>query len=337
MLRLLTRRLLLLLFVVWGISLVTFMLARVVPTDPARLIAGPRASPEAVAVVRRDYGLDRPAVEQYIRYMAGLVSGDLGRSFTTKRPVTEDLRAFFPATVELALAALLIALLLGLPIGIIAALRRNSALDYVGRSFATFGLSLPPFWIGLLAQLVFYSGLTLLPIGARVSQDVAPPPTFTGLYTVDSLLAGQWATFLDALRHLVLPAVVLSFSTTAVFVRMVRTSLLEVLGQDYVRTARAKGLGERSVVMRHALRNALLPVLTLGGLQLGLLLSGTLLVESIFTWPGIGRYSAQAITGADYNGIMGVTIVIALIYLLVNTVVDLLHAWLDPRVHYRSN
>jgi peptide/nickel transport system permease protein len=337
MLRFLIRRLLLLLFVVWGISLVTFMLARVVPTDPARLIAGPRASPEAVAVVRRDYGLDRPAVEQYLHYMAGLVSGDLGRSFTTKRPVTEDLRAFFPATVELALAALLIALLLGLPIGIIAALRRNSAIDYAGRSFATFGLSLPPFWVGLLAQLVFYSGLTVLPIGARLSQDVAPPPMLTGLYAVDSLLASQWTTFLDVLRHLVLPAIVLSFSTTAVFVRLVRTSLLEVLGQDYVRTARAKGLGERSVVMRHALRNALLPVLTLGGLQLGLLLSGTLLVESIFTWPGIGRYSAQAITGADYNGIMGVTIVIALIYLLVNTVVDLLSAWLDPRVHYSSN
>ncbi len=337
MLSFLIRRLILLLFVVWGISLVTFMLARVVPTDPARLIAGPRAGPEAVAVVRRDYGLDRPAVEQYLRYMAGLSAGDLGRSFTTRRPVTEDLRAFFPATVELALAALLIALLLGLPIGIIAALRRNSTIDYAGRSFATFGLSLPPFWVGLLAQLVFYSGLTLLPIGARLSQDVLPPPTLTGLYTVDSLIAGQVATFLDALHHLVLPAIVLSFSTTAVFVRLMRTSLLEVLGQDYVRTARAKGLRERNVVMRHALRNALLPVLTLGGLQLGLLLSGTLLVESIFTWPGIGRYSAQAITGADYNGIMGVTIVIALIYLLVNTAVDLLSAWLDPRVHYSSN
>jgi peptide/nickel transport system permease protein len=334
MLRFLARRLLLLLFVVWGISLVTFLLARVVPTDPARLIAGPRAGPEAVAAVRRDYGLDRPAVEQYFRFMTSMLSGDLGRSFTTKRPVTEDLRAFFPATVELTLAALTIALLLGLPIGIIAALRRNSAADYAGRSIATLGVALPPFWIGLLAQLVFYSGLTLLPIGARLSQDVAPPPALTGLYTIDSLLAGQGATFLDALRHLILPAIVLSFSTTAVFVRLVRTSLLEVLGHDYVRTARAKGLRERSVVMRHALGNALLPVLTLGSLQLALLLSGTLLVESIFSWPGIGRYSAQAITGADYNGIMGVTIVIALIYLLVNTVVDLLYAWLDPRVHY---
>jgi peptide/nickel transport system permease protein len=337
MLRFLTRRLLLLLFVIWGISLVTFILARVVPTDPARLIAGPRAGPEAVAVVRRDYGLDRPAVEQYVRYMAGLLSGDLGRSFTTKRPVTQDLRAFFPATVELTLAALLFALLLGLPIGVIAAVRRNSALDYAGRSWAIFGLSLPPFWVGLLAQLIFYSGLTLLPVGSRLSQDVPAPPALTGLYTVDSLLTGQWATFVDALRHLIMPAVVLGFSTTAVFVRLVRTTLLEVLGHDYVRTARAKGLHERSVMLRHALRNALLPILTFGGLQLGLLLSGTLLVESIFTWPGIGRYSTQAIVGADYNGIMGVTIMIALIYLLVNTIVDLLYAWLDPRLHYGAN
>jgi len=334
MLHFLTRRLLLLLFVIWGISLVTFVLARVVPTDPARLIAGPRAGPAAVAVVRHDYGLDRPLVEQYLTYMAGLFSGDLGRSFTTKRPVTDDLRAFFPATVELTLASLLIALALGLPIGIVAAVRRNSALDYAGRSFATFGLSLPPFWIGLLAQLLFYSGLTLLPVGGRLGQDVLAPPALTGLYTIDSLLVGQFATFLDALRHLVLPAVVLSFSTTAVFVRLVRAALLEELRQDYVRTARAKGLRERSVVTRHALRNALLPVLTIGGLQLGLLLSGTLLVESIFSWPGIGRYSAQSIVGADYNGIMGVTIVLALIYLLVNTLVDLLYAWLDPRIHY---
>jgi peptide/nickel transport system permease protein len=334
MLRFLARRLLLLLFVVWGISLITFGLARLVPSDPARLIAGPRAGPEAVAAVRHDYGLDRPLAEQYLRYMGGLLSGDLGRSFSTRRPVVDDLRAFLPATVELTLAALLIAVALGLPIGIIAAIRRNSGIDYVGRGFATLGLSLPPFWIGLLAQLVFYSGLTLLPVGGRLSQDVAAPATISGLYTLDSLLAGRVATFGDALRHLLLPAVVLSFGTTAVFVRLTRTALLEVLSQEYIRTAHAKGLAERAVVVRHALRNALLPVLTIGGLQLGLLLSGALLVESIFSWPGIGRYTAQAIVSSDYNGIMGVTIVLAIIYLLLNTAVDVLYAWLDPRIHY---
>jgi peptide/nickel transport system permease protein len=266
--------------------------------------------------------------------MAGLFTGDLGRSFSTKRPVADDLRAFLPATVELTLVSLLIAIVVGVPIGIVAAIRRNSGIDYVGRGVATLGLSLPPFWIGLLAQLVFYSGLTLLPVGGRLSQDVVAPATITGLYTIDSLLTGQIATFGNALNHLVLPALVLSFGTTAVFVRLVRTSLLEVLSQEYVRTAHAKGLSERVVVLRHALRNALLPVLTIGGLQLGLLLSGALLVESIFSWPGIGRYTAQAIVSSDYNGIMGVTIVLAVVYLLINTVVDLLYAWLDPRIHY---
>jgi peptide/nickel transport system permease protein len=334
MLRFLARRLLLLLFVVWGISLATFVLARLVPSDPARLIAGPRASPEAVAVVRHDYGLDRPVPEQYLRYIGGLLNGDLGRSFSSKRPVADDLRAFLPATIELGLASLLLALLVGIPVGVIAAVRRNSALDYAGRSFAILGLSLPPFWIGLLAQLVFYSGLTLLPVGGRLSQDVAAPPTFTGLYTLDSLLAGQIGTFVDALRHLILPAVVLSFGTMAVFVRLVRAALLEVLAQDYVRTARAKGLADRAVVIGHALRNALLPVITIGALQLGLLLSGVLLIEAIFGWPGIGRYTAQAIVSSDYNGIMGVTIVLAVIYLLINTVVDMIYIWLDPRIRY---
>jgi peptide/nickel transport system permease protein len=334
MLRFLARRLVFLIFVIWGVTLVTFLLARVVPVDPAKLIAGPRAGPEAVAQVRADYGLDKPLWRQYVDYLGGLLRGDLGQSFVTKRAVTDDLRAFFPATVELTLAALLISGLLGVPLGILAGVRRNSTADYLGRGFAMLGLSLPAFWVGLLAQLVFYSGLTLLPVGGRLSQDMPPPPTITGLYTVDSLLSGQLATLFDALRHLIMPAAVLSLGTTAVILRLMRSSLLEVLRQDYVRTARAKGLAERLVVLRHALRNALLPTLTIVGLQIGLLLSGTLLVESIFTWPGIGRYSANAISGADYNGIMGVTIIIALVYLLVNTAVDLAYAWLDPRIHY---
>lgn len=334
MIHFLTRRLILLVFVIWGVSLVTFFLARVVPTDPARLIAGPRAGPEFLEIVRHDYGLDQSLPRQYFNYASGLLRGDLGRSFLTKRPVTTDLREFLPATAELTLASLLISLLFGLPIGIIAGVRRNTPVDYAGRTLATLGLSLPPFWIALLAQLVFYSGLTLLPVGERLSQETPTPPAVTGFYTIDSLLSGQFATFRDAVWHLTLPAIVLSFGTTAVLVRLVRSSLLEVLRQDYVRTARAKGLREGVVVLRHALRNALLPTVTIIGLQIGLLLSGALLVESIFTWPGIGRYSAQAISGADYNAIMGVTIVVALIYLLVNTLVDVLYAWLDPRIHY---
>jgi len=334
MLHFLTRRLLLLLFVIWGISLVTFVLARVVPTDPARLIAGPRAGPAAVAVVRHDYGLDRPLVEQYLTYMAGLFSGDLGRSFTTKRPVTDDLRAFFPATVELTLASLLIALALGLPIGIVAAVRRNSALDYAGRSFATFGLSLPPFWIGLLAQLLFYSGLTLLPVGGRLGQDVLAPPALTGLYTIDSLLVGQFATFLDALRHLVLPAVVLSFSTTAVFVRLVRAALLEELRQDYVRTARAKGLRERAVIVGHALRNALIPATTLLGLSIGGLMGGTVILEKVFSLPGAGALLIDSIGARDYPVVQAATLIFATLVILINLITDIVYSFLDPRVRF---
>jgi peptide/nickel transport system permease protein len=334
MLRFLIRRIVFLIFVIWGISLITFVLARVVPADPARLIAGPRASAEALEVVRKDYDLDRPIPEQYLHYMGDLLRGDLGRSFRSRRLVTEDLRDFFPATVELTLAAMIIAVMLGLPIGIIAAIRRNTLSDYAGRTFAILGLAVPAFWVGLMAQLVFYSGLTLLPVGGRLSQDMAAPPFITGLYTLDSLLNGQLKTFGDALAHLILPACVLGFSTTAVFARLMRTSLLEVMTMDYIRTARAKGLAGSGIVLHHALRNAMLPVITIGGLQLGLLLSGTLLVELIFSWPGLGRYSAQSITSSDYNGIMGVTLMIALIYLIINTIVDLLYAWLDPRIHY---
>lgn len=335
MLPILIRRFLLLLFVMWGISLITFLLARVIPADPARLIAGPRASLEAVAVVRTEYGLDQPLPTQYVTYLRNLLRGDLGHSFRTRRLVTEDLREYFPATVELTLAALLLAGLLGVPLGIVAAVWRNSWLDLGGRFCATVGLALPSFWVGLMAQLCFYSGLTILPVGNRLSQDVAAPALVTGLYTLDSLLHGQWRTYLDALYHLILPATVLSFSTTALFVRLVRATLLDVLAMDYMRTARAKGLTNRTILLQHGLRNALLPVITVGGLQLGLLLSGTLLVEALFNWPGLGRYSAQAIISADYNGMMGVTLLIALIYLLVNLVIDLLYGWLDPRLRYR--
>jgi len=332
MIRFLIRRLFLLFFVIWGISLITFLLARVVPTDPARLLAGPRASPEAVAVVRTEYGLDQPLATQYFHYMGGLVQGDLGHSFRSRRLVMDDLRDYFPATLELTLAALLIAVVFGVPVGIVSALRRNSWLDLSGRLVTTVGLALPSFWVGLMAQLLFYSGLTILPVGNRLSQDVAAPALITGLYDVDSLLHGEWQTCLNALYHLILPATVLSFGATAVLVRLIRATLLEVMAMDYMRTARAKGLSNQVLLLRHGLRNALLPVITIGGLQLGLLLSGTLLVEALFNWPGLGRYSAQAIVSADYNGIMGVTLLTALLYLLTNTVVDLLYGWLDPRI-----
>ncbi len=326
------RRLLGLLAVLAAISVATFVLARVVPKDPARLIAGPRANTQAVEALRERLGLNSSLPEQYARYMAGLLQGDLGWSFSTKRPVLQDIRTFLPATAELTIAALLISLLIGLPAGVLSAAWRNSPFDYIGRFLSTLGVSLPPFWVALVGQLVGYYVLSWLPVGGRLSQEIAPPPTLTGFYTVDSALAGRWATFADALWHLLLPAFVLSFGVIAVFLRIMRASMLEVLQQDYIRAARAKGLTHRAVVLRHAARNAMIPTLTILGLQVGLLMSGSFLIESILQWPGLGLYAANALLAADYNATMGVTLVLATIYTVANVVVDIAYGLADPHL-----
>jgi peptide/nickel transport system permease protein len=334
MTRLVLRRVVFGAFVLWGVTLITFFLSRVVPGDPARLIAGPHANAAALANIRELYGLDQPLHEQYRRYLGDLVRGDLGTSFVTRRPVTEDLRDFFPATLELALLALLVGALLGTMIGVMAAMRRGTAADFGGRLLATAGLSMPAFWLAMLFQLLFFSYLGWLPFGGRLDTGVPAPPRVTGLYTVDSLLAGRLDTFVDALEHLVLPVVTLALAELGLMARIVRTSMLEVLGEDYVRTAESKGLTPRRVLLRHALRNALLPAVTVLGLGVGLLASGVFLVETIFAWPGIGRYAYDAIRASDYNAILGVTLVVAVVYVVVNLVVDLVYLYLDPRIRY---
>jgi peptide/nickel transport system permease protein len=326
------RRLLGLLAVLVAISIATFVLARVVPKDPARLIAGPRANQQAVEALRERLGLNGSIPEQYVRYIAALLQGDLGWSFSTKRPVLQDIQTFLPATAELTLAALLISLLVGIPAGILSAAWKDSPFDYIGRFLSTLGVSLPPFWVALVGQLVGYYVLSLLPVGGRLSQGIAPPPAATGFFTLDGLLAGQWATFADALWHLILPAFVLSFGVIAVFLRIMRASMLEVLQQDYIRAARAKGLTHRAVVLRHAVRNALIPTLTILGLQVGLLMSGSFLIESILQWPGLGLYAANALLAADYNATMGVTLILATIYTLANVAVDIAYGLADPRL-----
>jgi peptide/nickel transport system permease protein len=332
--RLLVRRFLLMILVLFGISILTFLLSRVVPADPARMIAGPRASAQGVAQVRKEYGLDLPLFQQYIRYVTGLVHLDFGISFSSRRPVATDLIEFLPATAELALSALLIAILGGITVGVVSAVRQNSLTDRVSRLFAITGLSLPGFWLALLAQLFLYQRLGWLPFGGRISDEAVLPHTVTGFLIIDSLIAGQWATLGDALYHLILPALVLALEPLAVLARIMRTSMLEVMREQYVTTARAKGLRENVVVVRHALKNAMLPVVTMIGLQVGYMLGGSVLIESVFAWPGIGRYSARAIISADYNAVMGVTLVIAAIYLVTNVVVDLAYSWLDPRIRY---
>ncbi len=328
----LIRRLAFVILVLLGVTVLTFFLARVVPSDPARLLAGPRASSEAVEEIRAERGLDRPLWEQYSSYMSALARGDLGTSLVTRRTVTRDLATFVPATLELILCSLIVGSVLGLVIGVVAAIRRGRASDVGGRLVAIGGLSLPNFWVALLLQFAFFSSLGILPFGGRLDTGVLPPPTVTGLYTIDSLLAGRIDLFVQAVSHLILPVTALALAEMGLVARVVRTSMLDVLGQDYIRSARAKGLSPWRIYRRHALRNALLPVATIIGLEFGLLLSGTVLVESIFAWPGLGRYMAEAISSSDYNAIMGVTIVVTVGYVLVNLIVDLAYAYLDPRV-----
>ncbi|MDB4898183.1 MAG: dipeptide transport system permease protein dppB [Firmicutes bacterium] len=318
-----------------GVVIITFFLSHILPGDPAQLAAGGmRARPEAVEAVRKQMGLDQPIPVQFGRYLAGLARGDLGRSIRTKQPVNKDLRRFMPATVELSVVAMLIVALLGIPFGVLAAVRRDGLIDQVIRVVSISAVSLPVFWFALLAQMLFYRQLQWLPVGNRLPLFADAPPGVTGLFLVDSVLAWDWLTFRDALLHLTLPAVVLATGSLAMVTRMVRGSVLDVLNLDYVRTARAKGLTERIVIFKHVLRNALVPVVTMLGLQFGTLLSGAVLAEVVFNWPGIGLYAVQSIVELDYQPILGVTILIGVAYVTINLLVDILYAKLDPRIRF---
>jgi peptide/nickel transport system permease protein len=331
--RFLARRIVLMLFVLWGVTFVTFFLSRVVPGDPARLIAGPRANAEALANIRALYGLDKPLLDQYVSYTTKLLHGDLGMSIVTKRPVTQDIGSYLPASLELALYALILSTAIGLLLGVIGALR-GGATDRLVQLLAIACLSVPAFWVAMLLQLTLYSGLGWFPFGGRLPIGAATPPSVTGLFTIDSLLAGNLTLFWTSLRHLALPVVTLALALIGVMARITRGSMLQVLDEDYVRTARSKGLSRWRVLRRHSLRNALIAPVTVLGLNLGLLAGGVFLVETIFAWPGIGRYAFLAIASSDYNATMGVTVVIAVVYVGANLLVDLLYLLLDPRIRY---
>ncbi len=332
--RLIVRRLLFLILVLFGLSLITFSLSHIVPGDPARLMAGPRASKSTVQKLRARYGLDDPVTVQYVNYVKGVARLDFGTSFASKRPVKQDLKRYLPATLELSFYAFLLATLIGIPLGVLSAVHRDRWPDHIARFVSISGLALPVFWLAIMAQFVFYGRLGWLPDGQRLPIGLDPPRTITSLYTIDALLTGNWEVLRVAISHLVLPVAVLAYGSLAVITRMVRGGMMEVLSQDYVRTARAKGIAQRGVVIRHALKNALLPTVTSLGLQVGLLLSGAFLVEIVFSWPGIGRYAVDAILQIDYNAIMATTLVIALIFVLMNLVVDILYLFLDPRISF---
>lgn len=326
------RRLASLVWVVLGVSLITFAISHLVPGDPARLIAGDRATPEIVAHIRAQLGLDLPLPQQYLHYMGQLLQGDLGMSIRTHRPVLQDIVAFFPATLELALVALLLATMLGIPLGVLSAVYRNRFADHIARILAVIGISTPAFWLGLGLIVIFYGELGWLPGGGRIDQGLAPPATVTGLYLIDAALAGDWVVWRSAVQHMILPALTLGFVHLGVVARQVRSSMLEQLGEDYIRTARAYGLSPWAVVLRHALPNALIPSVTVLGLALGDLLYGAVLTETVFSWPGMGAYVVDSIQALDFPAVMGFAVVVSFAYVILNLLVDLLYRRLDPRI-----
>ena len=331
-LRYLLRRIVGIAAVMIGVSVITFAISHVIPADPAAAALGDHATTEQIAEFRAEYHLDRPLSEQYLTYAEGILRGDLGRSIRTRRAVSADLADSFPATLELSLAALLVSLLVGLPAGVWSAVFRGRLPDLIVRLFALAGGSIPVFWLGLLVIGIGYYQLGWFPGGGRIDLFVTPPATRTGLYVVDSILAGDIDALMSSLRHLVLPALTLGYFSTALVARMTRSSMLEVLGQDYMRTARAKGLRERVVTLRHGLRNALIPTVTVIGLTFGSLLSGAVLTETIFSWPGLGRYATASAVSLDFPAVMGVTLLAAVVYPLANLAVDIAYFWLDPRI-----
>ncbi len=333
MIRYIARRLLMLIPVLIGISIITFVMIRLIPGDPARIMAGERATEEQVQRVREMWGLDKPLHEQYIIYMKNLARGNLGRSLKRNEAVTQELRWALPTTIELAFAAMFVAILIGIPAGIIAAYKQNSWWDLLVMVGSMVGISMPVFWLGLLLIYVFALKLGWMPPSGRLSVGIKITP-ITGMYTVDALITGNWRGFVDALKHLIMPAVAVGTIPMAVIARMTRSSLLEVLRQDYIRTARAKGLAERAVIFRHALKNAFLPVVTIIGLQLGTLLVGAILTETIFALPGMGRLIVDRILSRDYPVVQGAVLVFAATFVFINLIVDISYAYLDPRIRY---
>ena len=328
------RRLLLLIPILLGLTLLIFIFTRLLPGDPATTLLGERATPENIALVRESLGLDRPLHEQYLQYMGGLLQGDLGRSFITNRDVVDDFLQRFPATIELSLAAMLFAIAVGIPLGMFTAKRRGTWVDSAGTVVSLIGISIPIFFLGLMLKWFFSIQFPILPDSGRIDLVEYYIPRVTNFMTIDAFLAGEPGGAIDALRHLILPALALGTIPLAVIMRITRASVVDVLNEDYVRTAHAKGLRESTVDGRHILRNALLPVVTVIGLQTGLLLGGAILTETIFTWGGVGRWIYEAVIARDYQIIQSGVLMLALIFVLVNLVVDVSYAFINPRIRH---
>ena len=320
-------------FVLWGAVTLIFFVFRIVPGDPARIVAGVQATPAQLAAIRATMGLDKPLYDQYFIYIGQLLHGNLGFSWHTDQPVINDLISRFPATIELAVTAMLITVVIGIPLGVYSATRKGGVVDQFGRAISTLGIGMPLFWLGLLLSYFFYFKLHLLPppLG-QISISLNPPKTITGLYVVDSLLTFNWPDLSSSIQLLILPAFTLAVGSMAILLRMTRASMLEVMQSDYIMTARSKGLPERTVIWKHAFRNALLPITTIVGLLFAYLLGGTVMVETIFSWPGIGKYVVDSVGAVDYAPVEGFVIVAALTFSVINLAVDVVYVFLDPRI-----
>lgn len=327
------RRLLMLIPVLIGMTIIVFFMIRAIPGDPAQIILGKTATKEAVAALNEKLGLDQPWYIQYGEYMKGLLQGDLGNSIRTSSEISKEIWPYLAATFELALVAMIIAVFIGVNAGIISAWFQNSWFDYTAMILALIGVSMPVFWLGLMEQWIFGIQLDLLPTTGRETIR-NPVEAITHLYLLDTLIQGRMDQFIDVFKHLILPGIALATIPMAIIARMTRSSMLEVMRSDYIRTAKAKGMSMFWVVYKHSLKNAVIPVLTVIGLQMGLLLGGAILTETIFGWPGIGRYIYDAIGFRDYPVIQSGILVVATIFVTINLVVDLLYAAVDPRIKY---
>jgi len=334
----LLRRLAMAVLVLVSVSIITFFIARVVPSDPAAAWVGAHPTAEQIARARERLGLDRPLYEQYLRYMSDLLRGDLGTSVRSHQPIINDIKTFLPATMELVLAGTAMAIVIGIPLGVLSGAKKGSLLDHLTRVVSIAGVSMPTFWLGLLLQLFFFSRLGILPLGGRLSTEIAlyhPVQPISGFYLLDTAIAGNWVAFQDALIHILLPAFTLGTYAIGLTIRMTRSTMIEVLNEKYILAARVAGIPERVVLFTLALKNAIIPTITVLGLSFVYSLTGAILVEVIFSWPGLGTYVTNAVLSIDFPVIVSVTLVVTVFYVFVNLLLDLVQAMLDPRITLR--
>jgi peptide/nickel transport system permease protein len=335
MLKYVIKRILMLIPVLIGVSIIVFLIMRVFSPDPAPIVLGQHATQQAIEAWRQANGLNDPVYMQYLHLIQGALTGDLGTSYYTKIPVVKEIMTRFPATIELAVVAIILASVFGILIGVISAVKKNSIFDNAGMFLALIGVSMPIFWLGIILIIFFSGTLHWLPSNGRIDP-LLQPVSVTGFYLIDSLISGNTGALIDTLRHLILPASALAMYSMAIITRMTRSSMLDVLQQDYIRTARAKGISEGRVIRKHALRNGLIPIVTVIGLQLGSLLGGAVLTETVFSWPGIGAYTVNCILKSDFPVVQGIVLLVATIFVLVNLIVDVIYAFLDPRIKYSN-